>query len=66
MAYALGYTTCWIGSFIEEKVAKVIEAPEEIRPLVIIPLGKPAREPKTPPKRDLENIVHEEKYGGKR
>ncbi|KXA91622.1 hypothetical protein AKJ57_00620 [candidate division MSBL1 archaeon SCGC-AAA259A05] len=59
MAYALGYATCWVGAFDEEKVADVIEAPEEVRPLVIIPMGKPAKIPREPPRRDLEDIVHE-------
>lgn len=58
MAYALGYGTCWVGSFIDEEVEKVIDAPEEIRPLAIISLGKIAKKPKTPPRRDLENIIH--------
>lgn len=59
MSYALGYATCWVGAFDEEKVAEVIEAPDEIRPLVIIPLGKPDKVPAEPPRRDLKDIVHE-------
>ncbi|KXA89319.1 hypothetical protein AKJ37_04460 [candidate division MSBL1 archaeon SCGC-AAA259I09] len=62
MAYALGYATCWVGSFHDDMVAEVIEAPEKIRPLAIIPLGKPKKIPKTPSRRDLENIIHENKF----
>lgn len=58
MAYSLGYGTCWIGSFYDDKVAEVIEAPENIRPLAIFPIGKPAQKPRAPPRRDLDNILH--------
>ncbi|KXB07135.1 hypothetical protein AKJ51_01935 [candidate division MSBL1 archaeon SCGC-AAA382A20] len=66
MAYELGYATCWIGSFIDKEVEKIIEAPEKIRPLALIPIGKPARIPKTPHKRNLDEIVHEEKLRSRR
>lgn len=59
MAYSLGYATCWVGAFDDDEVAEVIEAPEEIRPLIIIPIGKPAEDPKAPQRRDLDEIVHE-------
>lgn len=62
MAYALGYATCWVGAFDEEKVADVIEVPGRVRPLVIIPLGKPAEIPAEPPRRDLEEMVHEDVF----
>jgi len=59
MAYALGYATCWVGAFDDEKVAKVIQPPEEIRPLAIIPVGEPAEKPKAPSRRELDEITHE-------
>lgn len=62
MAYALGYATCWVGAFNDEEVAKVIEAPEKMRPLAIIPLGKPAERPEAPPRRNLEDLIHENTF----
>lgn len=62
MAHALGYATCWVGAFDEERVADVIEAPGDVRPLAIIPIGKPAKVPEEPPRRDLEDIVHENTF----
>lgn len=62
MAYALGYSTCWIGAFNEEEVSRIIEAPEKIRPLVMITIGKSDEIPEPPEKRDLENIVHENSF----
>lgn len=65
MAYALGYATCWVGSFDDGEVEKVTETPDHIRPLAIISLGKPAEEPATPPRRGLEEIVHETDFSEK-
>lgn len=62
MAYSLGYGTCWIGSFYDEKVAEIIEAPEKIRPLAIFPIGKPAQKPNAPSRRNLEDIIHENTF----
>ncbi len=62
MAYALGYSTCWIGAFDDEKVAEVVETPDEVRPLSIVPIGKPDEDPSPPERRSLDEIVHEENY----
>ncbi len=58
-AYSLGYGTCWIGSFHDEEVSKVIKAPEWIRPLAIVPIGRADEDPEAPPRRELEEITHE-------
>lgn len=62
MAHALGYATCWVGAFNEEMAGETIDAPEGIRPLAIIPLGKPAEKPSPPPRRSLEEITHREGF----
>ena len=61
-AYALGYGTCWIGAFDEGVAAKAIKAPPEIRPLAIIPIGKPAEKPSPTPRLPLNRIVHEDTF----
>ena len=61
-AHALGYGTCWVGAFDEDVAAEVIKAPRGIRPVAIIPLGRPAEKPSTPPRRPLSQIVHEERF----
>jgi nitroreductase len=61
-AYSLGYGTCWIGAFDERAVADVIQAPSDIRPVAIIPIGRPAVDPVPPPRRPLRDIVHENKF----
>lgn len=62
-AHALGYGGCWVGGFSEKKVRKVLGIPDNIRVVSIMPLGKPAEgEPWDPPKRQLEEIVHRDKW----
>lgn len=54
--YGLG--TCWVGSFNEEQVAKVLDLPAGHRPMVIIPVGYPDGDPVKPAKRPTQEIVH--------
>ena len=57
-AYSLGYGTCWIGAFDEGAVADVIQVPSGVRPVAIIPLGRPVENPSPPQRRSLDDIVH--------
>ncbi|HID60692.1 MAG TPA: nitroreductase family protein [Hadesarchaea archaeon] len=61
-AYALGYGTCWVGAFDEEAVARAIKAPPSIRPVGIIPIGKPAEKPRATPRLPLSKIVRENQF----
>ena len=61
-AHALGYGTCWIGAFDEGEAAEVIKAPKGVRPVAIIPIGRPAEKPSAPPRRPLSEIVHEDRF----
>jgi len=61
-AHALGYGTCWVGAFSEHEVRRVLEIPEHVRPVAIIPIGKPAEKPSPPPRIPLSELIHREKY----
>jgi len=61
-AYSLGYGTCWVGAFDDDAVAEVIRVPPGVRPVAIIPLGRPAERPSPPSRRPLGEIVHENKF----
>jgi nitroreductase len=37
-----GLGTCWIGAFNEEKVKEILDIPEEVRVVELMPLGYPA------------------------
>lgn len=41
-AVALGLGGCWVGAFDEGQAARVLRTPAHLRPVVILPLGKPA------------------------
>ena len=61
-AYALGYATCWVGAFDEGAVAEVIKAPVGVRPVAIVPIGKPAEKPSPPQRIPLSKIVREDRF----
>jgi nitroreductase len=61
-AYSLGLGTCWVGAFREEEARKVLNIPEGVRPVAIIPVGYPAESPSPRSRRPLKQIVHYEKF----
>jgi nitroreductase len=61
-ATALGLSTVWVGAFKEEEVRKTLEAPDHIRPVVILPLGYSAEEPGRTSRRALSDIVHRDTF----
>lgn len=65
MAHALGYGTCWVGAFNEKKVAQILDCPDHIRPVALIPLGVPAEHPIPPSRMDLNKVTYAEKFGQK-
>ncbi|MFX1603266.1 MAG: nitroreductase family protein [Promethearchaeota archaeon] len=42
-AHIMGYGACWIGAFDEDLVRGVVSVPDDMRPVAIIPIGKPVR-----------------------
>jgi len=57
LAYSEGLGTCWIGKFDEEKTAQILNLPDNLRPVVITPVGSPAEEPKTPARVSKEETI---------
>jgi nitroreductase len=43
-----GLGTCWVGAFQEAEVSKILNLPENLRPVAIIPVGYPERTPNRP------------------
>jgi nitroreductase len=60
-AAALGLASCWIGAFDDERVAKVLAAPDAMRPVAILPVGYPAEHPTRPPRRPLQDLVRRDR-----
>jgi len=57
-AVDLGLACVWVGAFDEEAVHRLIEAPENIRPISILPIGYAAESPSISSRRQLNDIVH--------
>jgi nitroreductase len=57
-ATALGLATVWIGSFDEAAVRQAIGVGEEVRPLIILPVGYAAENPDRSTRRSVDDLVH--------
>jgi len=58
-----GLGTCWIGAFDEAAVKEVLDIPQAIRVVQLMPLGYPADQPKPKQRLALDEIVFHEKWG---
>ena len=61
-AVALGLGACWVGAFQEDVVSDVLKVPEGLRPVAIVPVGRPAEKPNPPYKRPLDEVVRYETF----
>ncbi|KPJ57076.1 nitroreductase [Parcubacteria bacterium DG_74_2] len=57
LATEKGLGTCWVGAFDEREVSKILNLPENLRPIAIIPIGFPAEKPSASPKISKEKAV---------
>jgi nitroreductase len=57
-AAALGLSTVWVGAFEETAVRETIGAPQEHRPVAMLPIGYAAETPRNRPRRKLDDLVH--------
>lgn len=56
-ATALGLGTCWIGSFDQKEVKKILQIPEAYKVVELMPLGYPAEQPAARPRKPLAEVV---------
>jgi nitroreductase len=58
-----GLASCWICNFDTEKCCDIFNAPENIEPIALIPIGYPAIDGKSDKKREpIEQLVHWNKF----
>lgn len=57
-----GLGTCWIGAFDQPAVKKLLNIPEDVRVVQLMPLGYPADEPVERSRLSLDEIVIPEKW----
>ena len=56
-ATALGLASVWVGAFNDEMVSTAIGVSEDLRPVAILPIGYPGKQPKIRPRRALSDLV---------
>lgn len=50
LAYDFGLGTCPVGAFDENEVSEILNIPENLHPILIVPVGYPAEKPSAPPR----------------
>ena len=60
--HAAGYGACWVGAFNEKKVSETLRLPVQVRPLALLPVGRPAAPGRSPPRFGNESLVHFEEW----
>lgn len=59
----LGLGMCWTGIFDEPAVKKLLNIPENIRVVALSPLGVPDQQPKPRPRKNIQDVLFENKWG---
>ncbi|MFH1285640.1 MAG: nitroreductase family protein [Candidatus Micrarchaeota archaeon] len=56
-AHALGLGSCWVSSFDDAKVRKILKLDNRLAAVALIALGYPAETPEAPQRRPLKELV---------
>ena len=62
-AVELGLGTCWVRWYDDNKVKEILEIPEFVEVMALLPLGIPDEDPDPRPRLSLDKLVYGEKYG---
>ncbi|MEN8142959.1 MAG: nitroreductase family protein, partial [Thermodesulfobacteriota bacterium] len=57
VAHDLGLGSVWVGGFDESKVVEILQLPENLRPVALVPVGYPAEAPLPSARKEWEEIV---------
>ena len=60
---SLGLGSCWVGSFDEDALERVLKIPTELKTHAIIPIGYAAEKPRPPQRLELKSIIFFEEFG---
>jgi len=62
----LGLGTCWMGQTgREDLIRKLLDIPEKLRPVAVMPIGEPDETPAPKERKSLDDIVSWEKFSPK-
>jgi len=62
-AHEMGIGSCLALSYAKVAVQEILNLPEHVEPLLIVALGRPAEDPKPPPRLELSQIAFMDEYG---
>lgn len=62
-AYSLGLSTCWVGSYDEIALQRILKLPDNIKIELIITLGYSDMKPKEPKKFSIDRLTYFEEFG---
>lgn len=57
-----GLACAWVGAFDNEELKNILMTPSDLEPIAVIPIGYAAERPKVSGRRDLNDIVHQERF----
>jgi nitroreductase len=60
---ALGLASVWVGAFSDDGVRSAVAASNDLDPVCILPIGRPAEAPAPTSRRALSDLVHQERLG---
>ncbi len=64
-AASMGLGSVVAGMFEHEKVGEILELPENIQPVSLIPVGYPAQSPKPPSRKEISSFTSIDTYGNR-
>ena len=64
-AVEIGLGTCWVRWYEDNKVKEILDIPDHVEVMALLPVGIPDEAPSPRPRLSLDKIVFSEKYGGK-
>jgi nitroreductase len=65
-ATEVGLGSCWIGAFKTAEAKKVLKLPEHFEPVAFMPLGYSNGAPPRKKRKELDELVYWEHFGGKK
>ena len=64
-AVEIGLGTCWVRWYEDKEVKEILDIPDNIEVMALLPVGIPDENPSPRPRLRLDKMVFSEKYGGK-
>ena len=62
-AVEIGLGTCWVRWYEDNKVKEILDIPEHVEVMALLPIGVPDEDPSRRPRLELDQLVNGEKYG---